>query len=154
MQDIATIEHAKHPGGRPTKFRPEMCEQVIELGKTGASKAEMALELDIAMSTFALWEQQIPEFSEAVKRASQLSRGWWEKKGRLATFDSKDFSATSYIFQMKNRFREDWSDRTVNEVVGKDDGAIEIKDSSTDARKVAFMLGRAVGRAEKAKAEG
>jgi len=107
-----------HPGGRPTSYKPEFCDQVIEMGKIGASKAEMALELDISWSSFVLWEQTNEEFSNAVKRAMQLSRGWWEKQGRLKTFDDKDFNPTSYIFQMKNRFRDEWADRQVNEQTG------------------------------------
>lgn len=107
-----------HPGGRPSGYNPEFCDLVVEMGKTGASKAEMALDLDIAWSTFQSWEQQHEEFSVAVKKAMQLSRGWWEKQGRLKTFNDKDFNPTSYIFQMKNRFREDWADRQVNEQAG------------------------------------
>lgn len=104
--------------GRPSKYDPAMCETVIELGKVGASRAEIALELDIHIDTFIEWQKQHPAFSEAVKRAMQLAQGWWEKQGRLSTFAGKDFNATSYIFQMKNRFRDDWADRQVNEQTG------------------------------------
>ena len=103
---------AKGPGGRPTKYRPEFCEQVIECGEQGMGLAEMASELDIHYSTFQAWQDEKPEFSEAVKEARRQSQAWWERQGRLATFGGVDgFNATSYIFQMKNRFREDWADR-------------------------------------------
>lgn len=104
--------------GRPTKYDPAFCDRVIELGRQGASKAEMALELDIAMSTFDVWQNERADFSEAVKRAVELSRGWWEKKGRIHTFDSKDFNPTSYIFQMKNRFSDHWKDKRETEHSG------------------------------------
>lgn len=108
------------PGGRPTKYKPEFCDKVIELAKVGASKAEMALELDIAYSTFDVWQNDIPEFSDAVKRAERISQGWWEREGRIATFGGKDgFNATSYIFQMKNRFSEDWRDKRETEHSGR-----------------------------------
>lgn len=107
------------PMGRPTKYKPEFCDRVVELGRQGASKAEMALDLDIAMSTFDVWQNEKSDFSEAVKRAEEFSRGWWEMKGRLATFDSKDFNPTSYIFQMKNRFSEHWRDKRETEHSGK-----------------------------------
>lgn len=99
---------------RPTKYDPKFCKKVIDLGREGASKAEMALELDLARSTFDLYEHEHKEFSEAVKQAVALSQGWWEKNGRLAVFNSKDFNATAYIFNMKNRFKEDWSDTVIN----------------------------------------
>lgn len=98
--------------GRPSDYDAAYCEQVIELGRTGASKAEMAAEVGCARSTFALWEEAHPEFSEAVKHAVDLSQAWWEKQGRLATFGGTEgFNATSYIFNMKNRFSADWKDK-------------------------------------------
>ncbi len=99
------------PAGRPTNYDSAFCDQVIALGQTGASKAEMAVEIGVARSTFSLWEGAHPEFSEAVKFAVEISQAWWEREGRSATFGGKEgFNATSYIFQMKNRFREEWND--------------------------------------------
>lgn len=109
---------AKGPGGRPSCYDPSFCDKVIELGKEGASKAEMALELGISRDSFNLYEKEKPEFSEAVKEAVSCAQGWWEKKGREAVFASKDFNATAFIFNMKNRFKEDWSDRVINEHAG------------------------------------
>jgi hypothetical protein len=85
---------------------------VIELGREGASKAEMAHACGVARSTFDLWEQSHPEFSEAVTSAVELSQGWWESEGRKATFGKiPGFNATSFIFNMKNRFPSDWRDK-------------------------------------------
>jgi hypothetical protein len=105
--------------GRPSKYDPSFCDRVIELAATGASKAEIALDLDIAYSTFDVWQNEIPEFSEAVKRAERISQGWWEKQGRIATFGGVDgFNSTSYIFNMKNRFKADWRDKVEQEQSG------------------------------------
>ena len=93
---------------------------MIELAREGASKAEIALDLDIAYSTFDVWQNENPEFSEAVKQASRISQGWWEKKGREATFGGiEGFNATSFIFNMKNRFKEDWRDKVEQEQSGE-----------------------------------
>lgn len=100
------------PAGRPTKYDPAMCETVIECGEQGMGKLEMCKELGIDYSTFEAYQEKHTEFSRAVKRALQLSQAWWEGKGREATFGGVDgFNATSYIFNMKNRFREDWRDK-------------------------------------------
>lgn len=113
--------------GRPTKYKPEFCDMVIEMGKTGASKAEMALDLDIAWSTFQLWQEVHEEFSAAVKEAERLSQGWWEKNGRIATFGGvSGFNPTSYIFNMKNRFKHEWRDKFEQEHSGKDGEPITI----------------------------
>ncbi len=116
---------AKKKMGRPTKYDPKMCETVIKCGKKGMSKCEMALELDIAYDTFDRWQNEKTDFSEAVKTAMRHSQAWWERNGRIATFGGTDgFNATSYIFNMKNRFRADWNDTVKNELSGPDGGAI------------------------------
>lgn len=115
----------KRKVGRPSKYNPKMCETVVECGRQGMSKCEMALELDIAYSNFDRWQNEIPEFQEALKDAVRHSQAWWERNGRLATFGAVDgFNATSYIFNMKNRFRADWNDTVKNELSGPDGGAI------------------------------
>lgn len=104
---------AKAKAGRPSKYDPAFCEQVIDLGREGASKAEMSYALGVARSTFDLWEHEHPAFSEAVKEAVSLAQGWWEQKGRKAVFGGiPNFNATAFIFTMKNRFPSDWKDKT------------------------------------------
>ena len=89
-----------------------MCERIIDLGREGAGQCEMAADLDIHYSTFLAWQTEKPEFSDAVKQAVRLSQAWWEREGRKGTFgEYKGFNATSYIFQMKNRFSDDWRDK-------------------------------------------
>lgn len=108
------------PAGRPTKYDPSYCEKVIEMGKYGASKHEMALDLDINFSTFLLWQETHEEFSKAVREATGFAQAWWEKNGRTATFGSTPgFNATSFIFNMKNRFKEDWRDRVEQDISAK-----------------------------------
>jgi hypothetical protein len=118
------MEQTKKPG-RPTKYKKEMCEVVVKCGQLGMSKCEMALELDIAYDTFDRWQRENKAFSEAVKEAMRHSQAWWERQGREATFGGIDgFNATSYIFNMKNRFREDWNDTVKNEHSGPEGGPI------------------------------
>jgi hypothetical protein len=100
------------PAGRPSKFKEEFCQLVIDCGREGMSKAEMSAEIGINYDTFDRWQNEIPQFTEAVKEAVRLSQAWWEKNGRIATFGGHEgFNATSYIFQMKNRFPQDWRDK-------------------------------------------
>ena len=113
------------PAGRPSKYNPAMCDTVIQCGRDGMGKAEMAAELGIAYSNFDRWQHEHPEFQDAVKEAVRQSQAWWEKMGRVSTFGGIDgFNATSYIFQMKNRFRADWNDTVKSEHSGPDGGAI------------------------------
>ena len=96
-----------------------MCQRVIDAGGEGKTLAEMANDLDIARDTLNEWRKAYPEVSAAVKRGLEKSQAWWEGKGRSATFGKVDgFNATSYIFQMKNRFREEWNDTVKQEHAG------------------------------------
>jgi transposase len=105
------------PAGRPTKYEPQMCEQLIKCGKQGFSVVEMACHIGIHKDTLYDWAKNNPEFSDSLKIAMQHSQDWWEKKGRAATFgEIEGFNPTAYIFQMKNRFREDYSDVNKHEV--------------------------------------
>ena len=127
------------PAGRPSKYDPVFCDAVIEAGADGKTIAGMAEALDIDRETLNNWRDAHPEFSCAVKRGLQKAQAWWEEKGRVATFGGVDgFNATSYIFQMKNRFREDWSDTVKQEHTGKDGGPIQTEDGGV-ARLTAFI---------------
>lgn len=122
-------------GGRPTKYDPAFCETVIAAGDDGATLAEMAELLDIDRSTLNDWREKYPEFSRAIKRGLQKAQVWWERNGKLATFGGVEgFNATSYIFQMKNRFPDDWRDKQEREHSGPNGGPIktETRNASLD----------------------
>lgn len=107
------------PAGRPTKYDPAFCDVVIELGKQGKSKAYMAAHLNVSRASFDLWEHQHPEFSEAVNQAVAHSQYWWEEQMQLAaTGANPDANATLFIFNMKNRFHQDWKDKRETELSG------------------------------------
>lgn len=108
-----------------------MCETVLEAGAQGMTLAEMADSLGIDRSTLNDWREQHPEFSRAVKAGLDRAQAWWERKGREATFDAQGFSATSYIFQMKNRFKDDWRDKVEQEHSG---GLAIVRLSDADER--------------------
>lgn len=114
----------KLPVGRPSKYDPEvMLPKIIEIGKVGGSKVEMAVEIGISRETFNQWEKDFPEFSDTTRKAILLSQAWWEKNGRLGTFGGiEGYNANSYSFQMKNRFRDDWRDKVETEHSGKVEG--------------------------------
>jgi len=145
-------EPVRRERGRPSLFKPEYCDTVIELGKQGYSKARMAAHFDVAKQTIDQWAKDYPDFSDALTRARTLCQAHWEHRG-YGGLENKNFNTPLYIGSMKSMFREDYMDRSSTEITGKDGEAIEVKDATADARRVAFMLGRAVGRAEIASKE-
>jgi len=99
--------------GRPTVYdEKRCCAVVIKCGKNGQTLAEMASALGVDRATVNDWRNKHPAFSRAVKRGLEEAQAWWERKGREATFGAvPGFNATSWIFNMKNRFADDWKDR-------------------------------------------
>lgn len=107
------------PMSRPTKYDPSFCETVVKCGEEGDTLAGMAEACDVHRETLNDWIVEHSEFSDAVKRGLQKAQAWWEKQGRIATFGGKEgFNATSFIFNMKNRFKDDWRDKHETEHSG------------------------------------
>ena len=96
--------------GRPTKYDPKMCERVVDCGKEGYSRAELAAELGIAIQTMHNWEAAHPDFLEATTRARDLALAWWNRQGSKGIW-AKSFNAAAYRLQVMNRFPRDWRDR-------------------------------------------
>lgn len=113
------------PAGRPTKYDPVMCERVVECGREGFSRAEIAADLEISLDTLYRWQHEHQAFSEALSRAYDLAFAWWERQGRV-NIAAKEFNAGLYKQCMSGRFPSaPYRDRF--EVAGRDGGAIEVK---------------------------
>lgn len=102
---------AKRGKGRPTDYDPAFCERVVALGSEGKSKAQIAAELGVVRQTLYAWAETYREFSDALNRAKELELAWWENEGQAGLRMGKDFNAAAFIFQMKNRFKEDYRDK-------------------------------------------
>jgi hypothetical protein len=94
--------------GRPSHYKEEYCEKIIEYFREGMSIEEICYELNIAKQTFYNWCENYPEFKQAKNIGVDLSCGWWKKQGRKQ-LENKDFSYTGWYMNMKNRFG--WADK-------------------------------------------
>lgn len=101
----------KHPGGRPSKYNPAMCERVVELMAQGYAKVEVAVDLGISRETLNAWsnDPEKPEFSDAVTKGEEASEAWWLGQGRSALRE-REFNHGLWYMNMKNR--HGWRDRT------------------------------------------
>jgi len=121
----------KGPGGRPSLYRPEYCERVLEFGREGMSVVEMAAEIGVARSTLEeAWPAAHAEFSEAFARARELSQAWWERQGRVG-LTAERFNAQVYSRSMAARFPKDWRESKEQRVTGADGGAVQIESGLT-----------------------
>lgn len=117
------------PAGRPTLYRPEYCEKVVELGRKDLSRVQIAAELDICKATIQVWEKEYPEFLAAMTRAMTFSQAWWEKKGQecLIMPAGATFQGSVWSRSMAARFPEDWRENSKHDVSGPNGGPIEHK---------------------------
>lgn len=53
--------------GRPSDYRPEFCQQAIELLQNGATDEEVASALGVSARTLYRWQAKYPEFCQSLK---------------------------------------------------------------------------------------
>ena len=68
--------------GRPTKYRKEYCEQLVEWMREGKSFWTFASTIPCSIDTICEWTHQHEEFSEAKKSGSR-----WNKRGGTTYID-------------------------------------------------------------------
>lgn len=95
------------------KYKKEYCQKLIEHMRKGYSFYSFgAKPLSVGRATLDDWVLKYPEFEEAKSIGTNESLKFWEKiglKGLTGKYKG-GFSASTYIFNMKNRFK--WTDRT------------------------------------------
>lgn len=118
-------ENERHPGGRPTVYREEYCNTVVELGALGKSKAQIAAALGVARNTLDNWAEANPEFLRAITHARDLSMAWWEDKAQDG-LDKPGFNANLWSRSMAARFPDDYTERRKNEQTGPNGGPVVV----------------------------
>jgi len=102
------------PGGRPTKYRPEYCDLVIEVCSEGYSLTGFAGKIGVSRATISEWMGEHPEFSKAATAAQAACAMWWEEHGReIGTVPDagKGGRAGMVQFALRNMAKEDWKER-------------------------------------------
>ena len=128
----------KNKVGRPTKYDPTwMLDKIIEVGRLGGSKDKMAAMIGVHLDTLYDWAEKHAEFSEALKKALQLSKVWWENFGQVSALGMVDgFNSTTWIFNMKNRFPETYRDVKITELNNTGAPLIDARSITINAREL------------------
>jgi len=118
------------PGGRPTNYEERFCDLLIEHMAKGYSFESFASVTDTCKDTLYEWVKVHPEFSDARKKALDKNRYWWESQAienilnkETTLKDSEgnfqivktSLNAAAWIFNMKNRFKDEWKDKQETE---------------------------------------
>jgi hypothetical protein len=104
---------AKRQVGRPRTTLddlPDRWEQIIcDAAQNGASAVELRCLLGVSKDAWNTLKEDSEEFSTTVNKAHDLCQVWWERAGRKMAVGETHGNATTWIFNMKNRFG--WGDR-------------------------------------------
>lgn len=94
------------PVGRPSDYKPEYCEMVIEHMAQGLSFESFAGVVSTSKPTLYSWAEKNEEFLNAKRIGTEKCRVFWEKAGIKGLFLGKEekFNAAVWVFNMKNRF--------------------------------------------------
>lgn len=138
------------PPWRPSKYKAEFCESVIEWGRQGKSRTWMAAKLEISRECIYEWERQHPDFSDALKRAKALEQMWWEDAGQDGMTGEK-FNTGVWARSMGCRFPDDWREKVAH--VGGDRGRDEPIQQEISLTADAFTS-RIIGQASRARDDG
>lgn len=101
--------------GRPSKYKPVYCTEVISTMATGLSLTAFAGVIGVARSTINEWMAEYPDFSEAVKKGQAKRTAYLER--RLLDGETGP-RVTSHIFALKNAAPDEWADKQQHEHSG------------------------------------
>lgn len=99
--------------GRPTEYKPEYCDMVIEHMSMGLSFESFAGLIGTCRSTLYNWMEKFPDFMDSKKRGDMACLLWWEREGFRA-LNQKFYQSSIWIMSMKSRFQ--WRDHATVEV--------------------------------------
>lgn len=122
--------------GRPSLYKPEFCETVIELGKQGKSITQMAAKLDVDKATVLRWRDEKEEFCTALTRALTYSQDWWENEAQLGLKD-RNFNAAIWHKSVASRFREDYAEKREEapQITIVTNSAVDVRQLDADSRE-------------------
>ncbi len=112
------------PETNPEDYNPNWQEEMIAAYALGKSDTHCKVNcFNNHIVSNDLWDRWIAEkndFSETVKKGHNLSMAWWENVSQKHADGSKqNANATSLIFNMCNRFRNDYQQRQTVEQTTK-----------------------------------
>lgn len=120
------------PAGRPTSYEERFCEMLIDHMAQGFSYESFAGLVGVSKQTIYDWEKANPQFLYAKKIGVEKSRLFWETQGIEGIYTTETFeqdengsrstkkalNSSVWIFNMKNRFKDEWREKQETELSG------------------------------------
>ena len=116
----------KHPGGRPSIYTAAMGDKIADAMATGLSAEAAAAKVGISARSLFNWQQEHPEFMQAIQEGRQRALLWWEERA-LAMAEGQPGSAQIVSLGLRNRSRaaSGWVDAQKLEHSGQDGAVLQ-----------------------------
>lgn len=93
-------------GGRPSKWKDEFCEQLIQHMERGYSLESFGAVAGVGKSTIYDWIKEKPKFSDAFQEGQAKSLRFWEALGiNIVAGKIEKTNATIYALHMANKHK-------------------------------------------------
>ena len=118
----------KRPVGRPTKYDPAFCEEIVEVCAEGHSITGFAGKIGVDRDTITEWAKVYQEFSVALKRAKAAATYGIEKDANgIRKRGGGPGAATMAIFQLKNFAEHEYTEKSETKLTGDPDHPVAIR---------------------------
>ena len=116
------IKKAKRPNakfmGAPSKYKPEYCEKLVSHMASGMSFASFAGIIKVTIVTVYEWCKVHGDFSKAKAEGTAANLAFWEQQGIDGLWiekDGKKLNTSAYVFNLANRFPDEWGNNRKDE---------------------------------------
>lgn len=109
------------------KFSNLFCDEVIALGKTGATESMFAAHFGVGTDILQEWASRKPAFREALNIAMTASQAFHEKR-LLESYDNKDANSSLITQFLRVNFSDKYKSSTDNSGIKAKQAAAEAVD--------------------------
>ena len=119
--------------GRPTNYKPEYCDKIIEIMAQGYSLEAASAKLDIPHRCIYDWQAKHLDFSQAIHEGRIKALAWWEERA-MNTASGSPGNSQIISLGLRNRSRSasGWIDSQKQELSGPDGGPMRVEASTID----------------------
>lgn len=115
-------------------FKPEMCDELIEMGKTGASQKMMFSAIGITKRVAEDWKKKHPDFADALELAVVHSQAYWERE-LLANVNNKGYNSRLAEIALRGQFPSDYKETRDQKIDVKADVVVDFSGAVNDLIK-------------------
>jgi transposase-like protein len=113
----------KRPVGRPSLYKQEYCDRVVELGTIGKSIEQIAADIGVSTRVLFDWRDKHEEFLHALEYAKELEQTWWEDQAQAYMVENHQgprLNASLWSRSMAARFPKKYRESVKQEITGAD----------------------------------